>query len=92
MADQQPVRVSGLEPKGPMRVPRQPNTIGRAGYKGRVDVYEPAAPNVRMAPVEDSPELKEAAPVEDKAVAPPRRRSRNRKKPGTPEATLEGAE
>ena len=33
---------------GPLRVPRQRNTIGRAGYIGNVETFEPRAPKVRL--------------------------------------------
>ena len=74
-------KVVGVRTGAKMRVPRQSTRIGKAGYKGDVEVFEPSAPGVRMA-------AKEAEAAEDKAVAAPKR---SRKKAGTPEAMLEEA-
>lgn len=34
------------------RVPRQHQTIGRAGYVGQVEEYEPKYPKIKMVPTE----------------------------------------
>lgn len=55
---------------GPLRLPRQKNTIGRAGYVGRVETYDPKHPDVVLVQDDDDLEGDEEAADEAQAAAP----------------------
>lgn len=69
------ITVSGVVKRtGPERVPRQRKGIGRAGYvgerTGKVEVYEPGAPNLRLVVPDDTePETDNETDGEPAAVA-----------------------
>jgi hypothetical protein len=77
MAEPEQPIVSGVrEPSGKPRVPKQSDSIGRSGYKGDVEVYEPSAPGVPLVNAEAEGKERKG-PAEDKA------KRRHRKKAPT---------
>lgn len=56
------VTVSGVvKAGGPMRVPKQNVRVGRAGYQGNVEVYDPKFPKIRMVRLDPELEISDAA-------------------------------